>query len=617
MLIKINSKNIKKYNENNKNTKNSKKRRICSLILTGTLATTLLSGCNRTIFDTKYGFDKALIYGDDTAILMDVFKWKDYSGEQLQFITQDGFTLLSSSFDTNCFYGTSDNYSALEIAKNGLNNQEELYLLNEDNGINPLFNKDLLDTNWSFNKSLTFNGNHALILPIKQWRDYEGEQLQVITEDGLVLNLCSYNSKLAYDANSQIKATDFAKYYVGNDGVVTDLSDKVNTTGSFNYDLFDTKWGFNKAIVMKEDKVVILPIDKWCDYEGEQLQLVISNGPTIVTAAYDTILVNDIESTLKASDIANSLVNEGHVVDLTNGYDYSQQIIFNGTIFDLNYGFTNAIFSNDNSATALKISKWCDYEGEQLQVKLSTGDVILSSSMMLDLFNGGTEALNASTISKYYVSDKGKNIDKTNGNYDYASFNKYILDSELKFNYALKVVDGNVTIIPLSKWEDFANVDGNEDKEASPNCEQFQLVLPDGTALVTTAYNTILVNNKQDIMTIAEYFRGPEGVINDLTPYVGAPTATSWNFQIFDTRYHFSQAILENGQTTQILPISQWLDFAEGEQLQINFKDNSGVLTSFVNTTLVDPKTDGIEKIIAQSFSGQLEEDFGLVHKYN
>lgn len=606
MIIKINSHATRKI----------KKSKVCSFLLAGVLTSTLLTGCNRTILDTKYGFDKALVYGDDTAILMDVAEWKDYSGEQLQFITQDGFCLLSSSFDTNCFYGSSNEYASDVVAQNGLSKKGESYILNEDNGINPIFNKDLFDTNWSFNKAITFNNNHALVLPIKQWRDYEGEQLQVITEDGLVLNLCSYNSKLAYDAHSEIKAADFAKYYVGTDGIVTDLTTKASSTQGFNYDLWDTKWGFNKAIVIKEDKVIILPINKWCDYEGEQLQLVITDGPTIVTAAYDTILVNDIESTLKAKDIASSLVDAGKVIDLSEGYTYDSQILFNGTIIDLNYGFTNAIISNDNSATALQVSKWCDYEGEQLQIKLPTNDIILTSSTMLDLFNGGTEALNASTISKYYVSEKGKNIDNSNGNHDYEKFNKYIIDAELKFKYALKVVKGNVTIIPLKKWDDFANIDGNEDKEDSPNCEQFQLILPDGTALVTTAYNTILVNNSQDINIIAEYFRGPEGVISDLTPYVGEPTATGWNFQLFDTRYHFSKAIMENGNTTQIFPITQWLDFSEGEQLQIKFKDNSGILTSFVNTTLVDPKTENIEQVIAKAFSGELTEDYGLVHKY-
>lgn len=608
MKVKINSKNIKKLKGNWK--------RATGIILSGVIITTLFTGCNRTAFDTKYGFDKTVIFGDDTATIMYVEQWKDYSGEQLQFTTDDNFVMLSSSFDTAAFYGKSKNNSVEEIAKSALTSDGEIYNLNQDDGKTTKFNKDLWDTKWSFNKSVTFNGNNAIILPIGQWKDYSGEQLQIITPDGLVMNLCSYNSKLIYDSLSSVKAEDFANMYVGTDGSVTDLSGGYNST-SFNYDLFDTKWGFNKAIVIKDNSVIILPIDKWCDYEGEQLQLKITNGPTIVTAAYDTLLLNDIESKLKAIDIANALGKNGKVVDLTEGITYNKQIIYNGTLIDLEYGYSNGILSNSNSSTALKIKQWCDYEGEQLQLKLPSGDIILTSSVLLDLVNAGTDILNASSISKYYIDDEGKNIDESKGNHDDVGMNKDLLDTELGFRYALKIVDGNVTIIPLHKWEDFANTDGSKDKADSPNCEQLQLILPDKTALVTTAYDTVLVKNVSDIYTIAEYFRGPDGIISDLTPYVGEPTANGWNFALFDTRYHFNQAILNNGKTTQVFDIKKWRDYSEGEQLQIHFNDNSGFLTSFVNTTLVSTDNPKLAETIAKAFSGSLEEDLGLVKTYN
>lgn len=605
MLIKVNTTNIKKQK--------SKKLKLSSFLLCGLLSTNLLTGCNRTVFDTKYGFDKALILGDDTSIIANVINWKDYEGEQLQFVTSDGLIILSSSFDTNCFYGSSTNYSIEKVAKNAISSEEEIYTIGEEQE-KTTFNLDLLDTNWKFNKSITFNGNNALILPVAEWKDYEGEQLQIITPDGLIANLCSYNSKLINDEFSNTKAQDFASYYVGNDGNVTDLSTNVKINGAFNKDIIDTKLGFNKAIIIKDNSVLILPISKWCDYEGEQLQLQIENGPLVVTAAYDTILINDISSTTKALDIAKSL--SSNVIDLSADYTYDSPIIYNGTIIDLNYGFTNGIISNDNSATALKVNKWCDYEGEQLQIELPNGDVILTSSIFLDLLNGGTSSLNATSLAGDYINENGKLIDKSNGNYESSVYNTYLLDTELKFQYALKVINGNVTIIPLKKWQDFANTDGNKDKENSPNCEQLQLILPDKTAIVTTAYDTILVKT-DNIMDIAELFRGAEGVINDLTSYVGQPDVSGWNMSLFDTKYHFSYAIFNNDSSTQIFPISKWRDYSEGEQLQLQFSDNTGFLTSFVNTTLVDPQTENIENIIAASFSGQLQENNKLVKKYN
>lgn len=578
-------------------------------ILAGILCVSLLlSGCNRTVFDSKYGFDKALIFGDDSAIVLDVKQWKDYSGEQIQLTTDDNFVLLTSSFDTNCFYGESISYSIDDIALNGTSS-EEVYYLNKDEAGAPIYNKDILDTNWKFNKAVTFNGNNALILPIGDWKDYSGEQLQVITPDGLTMILSSFNSKLIYDGESDISAYDFASSYVGSDGKVIDLAGDIKT--DFNYDVIDMEFDFNKAIIVKDDSVVILPISEWCDYEGEQLQIKVVNGPTMVTAAYDTILLNDVTSKIKAIDIANALGK--NVVDLADGYN--QDGFFNKTVLDFNNGFTNVVFSNNNTSAILKIKEWCDYEGEQLQVKLDNGDVILSSSMMLDLINGGTSSINASFLGENYVND-GKVTDKSNGDISSEFYNKTVFDFNNSFNYALKVIDGNVTIIPLESWKDFYNSDGGENEADSPNCEQIQLVMPDGTAIVTTAYDTLLVKSSSDITETADYFRSEDGVISDLTSYVGKPTAGVWNRKFFDTKYKFDMAILNSGDTCQVFPITNWLDFSEGEQLQLNLNDNTGFLTSFVNTTLVDPKTDGIAEILAKAFAGSLEKDKGLVKTY-
>lgn len=634
MIVKINSENIKKLNKKIKRTK------VTSLLLSGVLATSLLTGCNKTMVDTKYGFDKALILGDDTSIILDVANWLDYEGEQLQIITEDNMAILTSAFDTNAFYGQSENYGIKEVATSSISEDGEVYDYSSDKSTS-LYNKSFFDGTWAFNKAVVFNGNNALVLPIEKWKDYEGEQLQIVTSNGLVLNLCSYNTKLINDQKSTMQASDFAQSYVGTDGIVTDISGE--NYKIFNYDLADFNFGFNKALILKDDSVIILPVDKWCDYEGEQIQINVTNGPTLLSAAYNTILINDIKSEIKANQVAECLCNKGKIYDLTEGYDYSKPIYFNGTIIDFNYGYTNGIVSNNNSATSFKVDKWNDYEGEQLQVKLETGDIFLTSSMFLNLVNGGNEQINASTLSSMFGI---KTIDNSKGNTDSTFHNQYIIDTELKFNYALKVIDGNVTIIPLKSWQDFYNTDGkkgynekkypfsknykndlsrtldflleeDEDEEkTAPNCEQIQLVLPDGSVIVTTSYDTILVKNVTDIKDLAEYFRGENGIITDLTPYVGEPDLSFWNQSLFDTKYNFPYAILSNGKTSQVFKVKNWLDFQEGEQLQLNLSDNTGFLTSFVNTTLVSPKTEGLEEILVASFNGTLDNGQKLIKTY-
>lgn len=629
-----------KFNRNNMNELNKKKRLGAALALSISLITT---GCNQTIADTNYGFDECLILGDDTAIIMDVATWADYSGEQLQLITEDNMVVLSSSFDTNPYIGHNDQYSINKIAENSISDEGEIHDLSHNEDETPFYNRELFDTKWTFNKATLFNGNNALVLNIDRWKDYEGEQLKVKTEDGLILNLCSYNCKLINDINSETKAGEFARYYVGEDGVVTDLSTDDRT--NLNYEMFDFNYAFNKAIVMHEGSVIILPVESWCDYEGEQLQIKIPNGPTLLTDSYHTILVNDMNSTTKAKDIGEYLSKSGELKDFSSEYNLNSS--FNETMLDFEYGYGYGILSGDGFATSVNIDSWLDYEGEQIQIKLDSGDLLLASSMMLNLLNGGSSEINTSILTNYYANE-GKSIDNTHNAIAKSGYNKTIFDTGVKFRYAIKILDGNVTIIPLKSWKDFDNTDGKkgknkypfkqssysanqgrdlqrvlnylsdeeEEEKSSPNCEQLQLELPDGTTLITTAYNTVLVNNVSDINDIAEMFRGENGVVTDLTSYVGEPTNSGWNYQYFDTKYHFSYAILANGSTTQVLPVNKWLDFAEGEQLQIKFDADSGMLTSFVNTTLVDPKTENIEEVIASAFNGTLNNDRNVTKSY-
>jgi hypothetical protein len=53
-----------------------------------------LTGCNKTIFDTTYNFDEAIVrLADDTIVRGEVQKWDDYEGDQIQ-VKIDGVTYL-------------------------------------------------------------------------------------------------------------------------------------------------------------------------------------------------------------------------------------------------------------------------------------------------------------------------------------------------------------------------------------------------------------------------------------------------------------------------------------------------------------------------------------------
>ena len=54
-----------------------------------------LSGCNKTVFDTNYVFDKVHLY--EAGKCYKIKEWKDYEGEQLQVKLEDDTVVLTSA----------------------------------------------------------------------------------------------------------------------------------------------------------------------------------------------------------------------------------------------------------------------------------------------------------------------------------------------------------------------------------------------------------------------------------------------------------------------------------------------------------------------------------------
>ena len=58
-----------------------------------------------------------------------------------------------------------------------------------------------------------------------------------------------------------------------------------------NYQVFDTTYNYDYAIIeMPTGEIIKGEIDKWTDYEGEQLQIVI-DGVTYLTHAENVVMV--------------------------------------------------------------------------------------------------------------------------------------------------------------------------------------------------------------------------------------------------------------------------------------------------------------------------------------
>lgn len=65
-------------------------------------------------------------------------------------------------------------------------------------------------------------------------------------------------------------------------------------TSCGNMDLWDTNYTFDRAIIkMPDGEVLEVEIKQWCDYEGEQVQIVAKDGTVYLVSTYNCILIND------------------------------------------------------------------------------------------------------------------------------------------------------------------------------------------------------------------------------------------------------------------------------------------------------------------------------------
>ena len=78
---------------------------LCLVLMLIIVIAAVLSACNKQIVDLKLKFDYAYIKVGDEWKTVEVKKWNDYEGEQLQLVLKDGTTLLVSSMNCILYQG--------------------------------------------------------------------------------------------------------------------------------------------------------------------------------------------------------------------------------------------------------------------------------------------------------------------------------------------------------------------------------------------------------------------------------------------------------------------------------------------------------------------------------
>ena len=64
--------------------------------------------------------------------------------------------------------------------------------------------------------------------------------------------------------------------------------------GCGNLDMFDTNYTFDTAVIRWPDGTMKeIKIKKWCDYEGEQIQIIGKDGKTYLISMNNAVLIRN------------------------------------------------------------------------------------------------------------------------------------------------------------------------------------------------------------------------------------------------------------------------------------------------------------------------------------
>ena len=62
-------------------------------------------------------------------------------------------------------------------------------------------NYDLVDTTFTYDKAIIdLNNGNIVEVDVKQWKDYDGEQIQIVSKDGTIYLTSSFNCTLIKNA---------------------------------------------------------------------------------------------------------------------------------------------------------------------------------------------------------------------------------------------------------------------------------------------------------------------------------------------------------------------------------------------------------------------------------
>lgn len=207
---------------------------ISTAIVAGTL-----TGCgNKQLLDFNKSFNYAIEVNNDSASVVGISSYKDYEGTQVEFATDDGLMVLTSTNKTQLINdGNSlkiDEYAAALVG----GDDSKVIDYNSLQGIDDKeavdgWNKKVFDFNYVYNQAIIIEEGHATIVDLKKWKDYEDDKIQLQLTNGFCILTHIDGVKLVNSENaSEDSLKNYALSLVGDESKISYYSYEKESTKS-------------------------------------------------------------------------------------------------------------------------------------------------------------------------------------------------------------------------------------------------------------------------------------------------------------------------------------------------------------------------------------------------
>lgn len=188
------------------------------LILGGVFLVLGLRGCskinsNRDIIDTEKNFNFIIDYQGEGTSIVRIDQYSDYTGQTVEYKTQDGLDILTGLHDAELIHANSFD-TAYNIALKMSNNKKENVNsydqnMNLNTTIDPAegWNRNFLNLNYDFNYAISEEPYGVRVDEISTWKDWDDDdKIQYVDKDG-VIHLSTFdNTKLVNEDSSSLEA---------------------------------------------------------------------------------------------------------------------------------------------------------------------------------------------------------------------------------------------------------------------------------------------------------------------------------------------------------------------------------------------------------------------------